>query len=209
MPFVTYGGICSGIALEEAGELLEQSGRKVLAGMKVAAAHNMTRAFMGRAINQELPGEGLNPVLDAVVEKIIAIDTEPSCPDQLESLRYQPREVAAQANAVAEKIWHEARYPKVTIDANDCIRCGKCVTVCPVTYLEKDSSGCIIQDPTSACIHCFNCVITCPVKAVKLQGDPERAKVFMANMMKNGNETPGTACLSNPSVHKYNYYSGS
>lgn len=40
VPFITYGAINSGIALDEAGKLLRKSGRKVLAGMKVCSSHH-------------------------------------------------------------------------------------------------------------------------------------------------------------------------
>lgn len=193
-PFVTYGGICSGIALEEAGELLRQSGRTVLAGMKVGAVHNMTRAFMEKPINHDLPGKDVDQVLEDAVEKILSVNTGSVLSNQLESLKYQPREVAHKANTVfIEKEWHATRYPKVTIDTKNCTHCGRCVKVCPVAHLGNDLSGNVVQNEASACIHCFNCVVACQVKAVSLQGNPEQARAFMANMMKNGNEFPNSA----------------
>lgn len=193
-PFVTYGGICSGIALEEAGELLVQSGRTVLAGMKVAMPHTMTRAFMDQPVNHDLPGDGISQVLDDAIERILATSAETSCLNQAESLKYQSRELVQKANTVfIEKVWHAERYPNVAIDSSACANCGQCARVCPVAHLVADSSGCVEKCRAAACIHCFNCVMTCPVKAISLPGDLEQARAFMTNMMRNGNETPGSA----------------
>jgi ferredoxin/flavodoxin len=193
--FVTYGGINSGIALEEAGDLLTQSGRTVLGGMKVAAAHHsIIRAFVEHPINLDLPEDNITRVLDVATEKILAVKEENSCRNQAECLKYQPREVAHKANTVfIEKEWHATRYPKVMFDSNACTQCGKCVAVCPVHHLANDSAGTITQKETSPCIHCLNCVASCPAKAISLRGDLERSRAFITNMLKNGTETPGSA----------------
>ena len=56
LPFVTYGAIASGIALEEAGERLTASGRTVVGGLKVSAAHCMTGPLLGFVLNEDHPG---------------------------------------------------------------------------------------------------------------------------------------------------------
>ena len=194
VPFVTYGGLCSGIALEEAGGVLSESGRTVLAGMKIAASHNMTRAFMEHPINGDLPGDEIVPIIEDLCARILTARSDKMCSDQTDQLKYQPREVAHAANTMfIEKEWHATRYPKVRLHSDACIGCGQCAAVCPVMHLRCDASGKAAQYEASPCIHCFNCVVTCPAKAISLQGDPEKAKMFMANMMKHGNETPGSA----------------
>ena len=194
-PFVTYGGISSGVALEEAGNLLTQSGRTVIGGMKVAAPHNfITRAFRERPIKLDVSEEGIPQVLEEAVEKILTIMEENACRNQAEHLKYQPREVAHKANTMfVEKEWHAARYPNVIVDSLACTQCGTCVNVCPVSHFRKDPAGSIIQDKDSACIHCFNCVASCPVNAISLRGDLEKARAFISNMLKAGNEAPGSA----------------
>lgn len=131
----------------------------------------------------------------------MVVNTKKPCLNQVESLKYQPREVAHKANTIfIEKEWHASRYPKVVVDMSSCINCGKCRTVCPIIHLVNDSSGNVMQNEASACIHCFNCVITCPAKAISLSGDLEKARAYMTNMIKNSNERPQSAVYPSNTV---------
>lgn len=71
IPFVTYGGINSGISLDEAGELLINRGRIVIAGFKAAASHRMTRGFLDTELNSGLPEERLDEPVKKLVESIL------------------------------------------------------------------------------------------------------------------------------------------
>jgi len=193
VPFVTYGGISSGIALEEAGRFLRKGGRTVIAGIKIASSHRMTRAFMSAEFNANRPEA---PAVEAIEELIRRIkETEMAKPqDRAKELRYQPMKKRFVANAIfVEKRCHERMYPKVVINREQCIGCGKCVTVCPVCHLERAEDGTITPHENTACIHCFSCIAECPEKAVYPQGDLERARSFMARMIEKGTEKPETS----------------
>jgi ferredoxin/flavodoxin len=193
VPFVSYGGISSGIALEEAGKLLRRSGRAVVSAMKISSSHRMTRAFLDHEYNIGNPEENLTGILSGFEENLqTVIKGIPH--DITKVLSYQKRMKALVFNIVFnEKKWHEKRYPKVFIDNALCTGCGACVRKCPVLHLQSKKSE-IIESEKNKCIHCFNCVIGCPVKAIRLRGDIERGKAFMLrNIEKNGNkEIPGT-----------------
>jgi len=75
IPYVTYGGIDSGIALEEAGRLLKKSGRKVIGGMKISASHKMTRAFMDEEFNRGKPDDKMISIIDELLEKVNQLKT--------------------------------------------------------------------------------------------------------------------------------------
>ena len=108
-------------------------------------------------------------------------------------LKYQNRITYLKANIIfKEKVWHEKRYPKVEINKNLCVKCGKCTKVCPVLHLKQDNNKVVVKDTTSQCVHCFNCIIECPQNAIKAVGDLERARSFMGKMIKKDKETPGT-----------------
>ena len=196
IPYVTYGGISSGIALEEAAKLLRKSGRRVVAGMKISSSHRMTRAFLDREFNEGKPGEELKPAVDKLAELVKELSVGRSLPDIGRKLAYQSRITALVCNVVFdEKKWHADRYPKIRIDGEKCTSCGKCAAACPVLHLEKEDGGRVRENGDSPCIHCLNCVAGCPVHTVHLEGDLEKGKKFMTWMIaKKGNsEKPATA----------------
>lgn len=190
VPFVTYGGLSSGISLDEFGQLLKKSGRYVLAGFKVSAPHRMTRGFMDEEFNKDQPE---NYVEETVLEIVKRIKSD-YLQENSAKLRYQGEDVYVRANTVfVEKVCHERMYPKVHIDINKCSQCGKCENVCPVCHIEKAAGGSVRMNNKSDCIHCFNCVVECPCKAIYLEGDLEKAKAFFSNMIAKGKEVPGTS----------------
>lgn len=194
IPFITYGGISSGIALDEAGNLLRKSGRKIPFGMKVSSSHCMTRAFMKEEFNKNQPESKLASTIDELVKRIKSSDLT-SSKDNSKHLKYQNIGTYLKANIIfREKVWHEKRYPKIAIDENKCMKCGKCTKVCSVCHLHQNSSKSIIKNMNSECIHCFNCVLECPTKAITLVGDLKKAKGFMEKMINKAIETPAT-CL--------------
>jgi hypothetical protein len=67
---VTYGSISSGIALEEAGKLLNSSGRMVIAGMKLASSHKMTRAFMEKEFSADISQDPMLAAVKGLVDRI-------------------------------------------------------------------------------------------------------------------------------------------
>lgn len=195
IPYVTYGGISSGIALKEAAGLLKERGRIIYAGMKIPASHRMTRAFMAEEFNKNnLPGNYLPQIIE-LVNRIMQLNNNKCAKCNSKSLDYNGLITTLKANIIfKEKLWHEKRYPKVSIDRELCTNCGKCTLNCPVLHLVRINNV-VKENNQSACIHCFNCVTDCANKAIKLVGDLEKGKAFMTKMIaKKGNkETPETA----------------
>lgn len=195
IPYVTYGGISSGVALKESSEAMKSSGRIVPLAMKIAAPHRMTRVFMPEEFNNnKLRGEQ-EAYIDELVNRIGLLHPGGKIKNAGKALRYNGLKTSILAKLVfVEKTWHAKRYPKVVIDSNICTACGNCVKVCPVAHLKKEGNA-ITVNPLSDCIHCLNCAGVCTKKAVSLTGDLEKGKAFMSKMIaKKGNsEKPESA----------------
>ena len=195
IPYITYGGISSGVALKESSKALKSSGRVVPLAMKIATPHRMTRAFMPEEFNSnKLQGEQ-EAYINELVNRIGLLNLDGKIKNAGRALTYNGLKTSILAKLVfVEKTWHAKRYPKVVIDSNICNSCGKCVKVCPVAHLKKDGNT-IAANPQSDCIHCLNCVTTCTKNAVSLWGDLEKGRAFMSKMiLKKGNsEKPESA----------------
>jgi len=195
IPYVTYGGISSGVALKESRKFLRETGRIVPLAMKIAAPHRMTRAFMPLEFNSDkLKGEQLKDI-EELVNRIGLLNPEGKVKDAGRSLNYNGIVTTLLARTLfIEKTWHEKRYPRVVVNPEICTGCGKCVRLCPVAHLKKEGEL-VVSNASSGCIHCMTCVVSCPSKAVELKGDLEKGRIFMNKMIaKKGNkETPGSA----------------
>lgn len=191
MSFVTYGGITSGVALEEAGELLRESGRIVAGGLKIPAPHRMTRAFMHHEYRAEVDAGKVRAEIARMSDAVSKARTrEPK--DCGSALKYQPRMKKLIADVIFnEKTWHEKRYPKVRIKEDACTKCGVCLKVCPVERIGMTGETASMNESAS-CIHCLNCVTECPSGSVHLEGDIERGRAFMEKIIRKngGKESP-------------------
>lgn len=195
IPYVTYGGISSGIALKEAGELLYQSGRIVHAGLKVSASHKMTRAFMPEEFNREKLSEETIPQVAELVNRIMQLEGNPDVRSNHRSLHYNGLSTLIKASFIfKERVWHEKRYPKISVNADACTLCGRCIAQCPVNHLVKGANH-LVENDENPCIHCMNCVVNCSKHAIALTGEMEKGKAFMKHMIEeHGNrEKPETS----------------
>ena len=59
----------------------------------------------------------------------------------------------------------KARYPKLTIDKNSCIRCDKCAMNCPDRNLVPKKNEVQIRDEYN-CLHCLRCLHICPAHSI-------------------------------------------
>ena len=175
VPFVTYGGINSGIALQEGAKLLKKSGRTIVAGMKVNSSHCLSKLKqIKRKVNEGMPGdEALTLIEDLAcrIKELEGVNLE-DCVDITHELGYQSRDVKIKAHIIfREKLWHRHMYPKPIIDSDKCERCGKCVKLCPVQRIELNGKEPFIPKGKPECIHCASCVRYCPTGAMYFDAD--------------------------------------
>lgn len=175
VPFVTYGGISSGVALQEAAKLLKRSGRIPVSGMKINSQHCLTKLKqISTKVNEGMPGAEAIPLIEELTEKIVQLDCikDKDCVDISPNLRYQKLRDRIKAYLIfREKFWQNHFYPKLIFDYNQCSHCGKCSMVCPVQRIEMTEDGPIIPKGSPACIHCGSCVSYCPSNAINFDAD--------------------------------------
>ncbi len=181
IPFISYGGISSGLALAEATKLLEKTDRIVIGKLKIVASHRMTRAFMDKEYNSDKIDFENCSTIDNMVTAIKTGKYNKNNASQSTTIMSLGDRIKAMI--LKEKFWHKKIYPNITIDISKCTNCKKCVNTCPVNHLLFYDNS-IKQSETSACIHCLNCVSNCSKNAISLIGDLEKGKAFMEKKIK-------------------------
>ena len=175
VPFITYGGVNSGIALQEGAKLLKKSGRTNIAGMKVNSSHSLSELKqVKRTINEGMPGkEALTLIEDLVcrIKKFENVNQE-NCADITHKLGYQSRKIKIKAHIIFREIFFQRHvYPKLIIDSGKCKGCGRCIELCPVQRIELNGKEPFIPKGKSECIHCGACLRCCPTGALSFNAD--------------------------------------
>jgi len=166
VPFVTYGGVHSSIALEEMGRYLKRKKRKSILGVKIAAEHTLTKT-LSNIINEKKPGQFEEKLIADAVEKIIKIAGQEcrEIKDASESFLYSRLPERILFNILSQEFFHK-KFKEVAIDDPKCIKCKKCISACPVNMFDySDGSVKMVRDKKE-CILCAECYHTCPVKAI-------------------------------------------
>ena len=112
VPFVTYGGINSGIALQEGAKLLKKSGRIIVAGMKVNSSHCLSKLKqIKRTVNEGMPGDEALPLIEDLACRIKEFENKKpeDCADITHKLAYQSPKVKIKAHIIfREKVWMDS-----------------------------------------------------------------------------------------------------
>lgn len=167
IPFVTWGAVCSGIALLEMAQALEAKGMPVIGAAKVAAVHSV----MWNADNPLGAGHP-NDEDDKMIREWIRrmhIKSSSKAPSgmDIQELAYYPPEARKEMAKVTMAALKE-RFPKRSIDETLCTQCNVCKELCPTDAIELSPYP-VFQDN---CILCMNCVKECPESAIKIDLTP-------------------------------------
>ncbi|MDX9819049.1 MAG: EFR1 family ferrodoxin [Desulfococcus multivorans] len=186
VPFVTWGGASSGVALYDMGSILSAKGLRLMGAAKVMAVHSL----MWRAENPV--GEGRPNAADdqkireltaSVIRKMTDGDHGKGIP--LGDLDYQPAEFREElAAASLEKA--RGHMPQRTVHEDRCTQCGLCVEVCPTEAVELSPFP-VFSD---RCIFCFNCVKECPEDAIV--ADMSKSEKMVRSRAERFDERPRT-----------------
>lgn len=162
VPFVTWGGACSGTALLEMGQALAAKGLVPVGAAKVLAVHSMMwrSADPIGAGHPDVEDERL--VRDLVVKVHDKLRRGERCAIPLEALCPYPD--AARAEMAKTTLARAAAHmPSREVVADRCTECGLCAEGCP--------TGALALDPLpvfgKSCIYCYRCVRECPEDALQ------------------------------------------
>ncbi|MBN1104228.1 MAG: EFR1 family ferrodoxin [Deltaproteobacteria bacterium] len=175
VPFVTWGGVSSGIALHLMGQELESKGYTLLGAAKVLARHSMMWACddaQGRGHPDREDERMIGELVDMVCAKLKLPDPPGLSLSQLD---YQPRDRHDFMSTLGIQAVR-ALMPERKLERERCTGCGVCVENCPVNAIELTP----YPEFGPSCICCFNCVRLCPEQALTadLSVNMERIRIM-------------------------------
>ena len=161
VPFVTWGGACSGISLYEMGKELSIKGFTILGAAKILAAHSLMwqlEDYLGKGHPDADDDRMVEELVNHVNQKLYEDNPKEI---NLSDLAYQSKENHKEMEKVSLQT-AKAHMPKRTIDTELCNQCQVCSDVCPtdsVLFTPYPEFG-------DDCVFCFNCMKKCPEQAI-------------------------------------------
>lgn len=160
VPFVTWGGVTSGLSLLEMATQLQEKNFLPLGAAKILAVHSSMWAApqplaFGHPDREDF--KQVEQLVDAVICKLASEEVVPLDVKRLDYLSPTLRADAISKSLQAAK----AAMPPLTVDAEHCQQCGECAAQCPVAAIILAPLPTIAD----ACILCLQCVRSCPQEA--------------------------------------------
>ncbi len=141
---VVYGTRAYEDALLELNNVVKASGFNVIASGAVVAQHSIVPAVgQGRPDTEDMDS------ITAFAKKVL---------EKLESNMETP--VTVPGNFPYKD---GMNLPATPICLSECMKCGKCISVCPVNAMHLDEDG--VKTNVDSCILCMACTSVCPKKA--------------------------------------------
>ena len=181
VPFVTWGGVTSGLALPELADLLQARGFQTVGAAKVLAEHSSLWAAAEPLGAGRPDAADLAQVRELVAAVVANLGQAAPAPLDLRRLDYLSPSLRTEA---ASKSLAKAKsmMPAPRAIETRCTQCGECVAACPV--------GAITLDPypvmAEHCVRCQQCVRICPEGA--FPHDPAATATRIAAMAAASDE---------------------
>ena len=182
VPFVTWGGACSGIALYEMGNELMNKGFTLLGAAKILAVHSLMWQ-LDHPLGNGHPDSDDDRMAEDLVNHIQhKLHSDIPKGIALADLAYQTKENHLEMEKVSLEA-AKAHMPGREIDRGLCNQCQICKEVCPMDAIELTP----YPEFGHGCIFCFSCMKQCPEQAIKTdlselwQRIKDRASFFSEN----------------------------
>jgi len=166
VPFATYGGVHSSVALEEMGTLLKKRKRKSILGVKIAAEHTLTKTA-SKTIYKDRPASDEANIIAKAVDEIITSASQDAgdIKDISKAFCYSKPVERVMFKLFSQEAIHK-KFKHVSIDSGKCIQCKKCISVCPVNMFDFVDGQVNICKDRRQCILCAECYHHCPASAI-------------------------------------------
>ena len=184
VPFVTWGGVSSGIALWQMARSLTDKGLVLAGAAKVLGVHSVlwrSEEPLGKghpdAEDDVALGNLVHEVLNRVGSGYAGLP--------LSALDYQPERRALE---LKEGLTGTRAVVPKTVNETECTQCGACVEACPteaITLAPWPEFG-------SSCFDCFNCIRLCPEDAIKPKMTLSQLEELIRKRAETLNERPYT-----------------
>jgi len=194
VPFVSYGGVHSSVALKEGGALLRKRERINISGMKIAASHSLTKKFPFK-INESKPGEEEFRVVEVLAERVV--DAGGKKFHKIEDISSSFSYIGFGENFLykifSEKTFHKIMFGEMKFDYNKCRGCGICAKKCPVQIIEMENKKPEKRKNGShVCSYCSECYHNCKFNAISF--DLSKSKKYLSYMNRKSKfESPQSA----------------
>ena len=183
VPFVTWGAVTSGLALDEMGRAFADKGYNVLGAAKIVAVHSM----MWRS-KDPLGGGHPDAKDDKMIEDLVnslhaKLQDQPIRPLPLAELSYQPQEVQEWLQTVNIEA-AKTMLPPLQLVEEACTKCGICQKECPAFAITLDP----YPQFGDECIMCYNCVRLCEDDAIR--SDLSQMETMLKGKVEEQSECP-------------------
>jgi len=161
VPFVTWGGACSGISLYEMGKELKNKGFTLLGAAKILAVHSLMWPLenpLGHGHPDSNDDRMVKELVNRIHDKLYS-DSPKGI--ELSDLAYQAQENHKEMEKVSLEA-AKADMPRRDIDTELCNQCQICAEVCPMDAVTLTPFPEFGHD----CVFCFSCVKQCPERAI-------------------------------------------
>lgn len=152
--YLTYGGISSGRAFDNALRLLTLNHFGIAGALKVCAPHS----FSDKLFPDDTVHRIVTEFCGLLHGRQFAAYPFAEAKKKLKCRLFLTKLVYPFADAVGK-----LRHLPIRIDASKCIACGRCVRDCPASVIIIDGKA--VRSKAS-CVHCYRCAVVCPVKAI-------------------------------------------
>ena len=164
VPFISYGGAHSFIALEEMGRALKRKNYVPVLGIKLASFHTLSKSFRTKIL-EDRPGDAERCVIDGAVSKVVDLCSDPeSIRDNSASFAYTKMPMRFILKILSQERIH-AKFKTVSIVYEKCRVCKRCIEVCPVNNFVF-TDGIVSVKNRKNCILCGECFYNCTNGAI-------------------------------------------